>query len=116
MTIVRAGEEGLIVDNDPAIEAGENSVILHRPLDELPADTGAALTEWLEQHDVDPRRVALDAPIERDEMTMSVTWREVTPEGVIMRRKYPAVSRLDGWPAPFPQDLVAFAEHASKTA
>ena len=91
------------LDND--VDTTDTQLTLHRPLEQLDEPRRDAVARWLIAHDIDPGRVALDAPIQRDETTFSLAWRERTDEGLVVHRVFPAVTKDDHWPAPFPEEL-----------
>ncbi len=100
------------VHEHPDLEATDDSITIHRPLGELDDRDRAALTEWLIQHGIDPDHVAVGAAIERDELGMSLVWREDTPAGRVLHHRFPAVDAGERWPAPFPEPLRAWRESA----
>ena len=91
------------LDND--VDTTDTQLTLHRTLEQLDEPRRDAVARWLIAHDIDPGRVALDAPIQRDETTFSLAWREQTDEGLGVHRVFPAVTKDDHWPAPFPEEL-----------
>lgn len=88
------------------VEADEVTLVLRRPLAELPPAVRTAISGWLLDHGVDPARVALDQPVRRDEASLSVSWREECEGALVVRHHFPPVDPKDRWPAPFPSGLV----------
>ena len=102
----------MLLQEGPDLETTDESITIHRPLGELCDRDRAALTEWLTQHGIDPAHVAVGAAIERDELGMSLVWREDTPAGRVLHHRFPAVESGQRWPAPFPEPLRAWGESA----
>ncbi len=91
---------------DWGVDADEVDLTLRRPLAELPDSTRIAVTGWLIGHHIEPSRVAIDSPVRRNEASSSVSWREEREGGVVVRHFFPAVDPRDGWPAPFPREIL----------
>lgn len=83
----------------------ETELVLRRPLQSLAPEIRGAIASWLRDHGIDPVDVALDAPVSRHELSRSVSWHEQTPDGLLLRRRFPPV--INDWPAPFPRCVVA---------
>ncbi len=113
MRITTDGQPGQPATDGPGIEVGERFLTLHVPPSRLPAPDASILNGWLEAHGIDPDRLALDVPIERDELSASLKWRERTADGVILHHRLPAVSGDDTWPAPFPDFAAATVRPAA---
>ena len=75
------------------------------PVTALPERTRDAVTEWLREHDIDPRVLAVGEPIERDSLREMLVWREKAADGLTVRTRLPAVAEGHTWPAPFPPAL-----------
>jgi hypothetical protein len=89
------------------VEATDVALTVRKPFEQLDEATRTAIVDWLVEHGIDPALVALDAPVERDELFRGITWREDTPGGRVVRHRFPAVTAP--WPAPFPR--VAGSSH-----
>ncbi|MAS55533.1 hypothetical protein [Nocardioides sp.] len=91
---------------DIDVDTTETQLTLRRPLELLEEHERGAVSEWLLAHRVDPARVAVGSPIQRDETTSSLSWREQTDDGLVVHRSFPPVSTGERWPAPFPAELL----------
>lgn len=96
------------------IEASTTSVVIHRSIDELPEPQRTALVEWLRAHDLDPAIVQPRTALERCESTPSITWRQMTDDGIVAHRHFPPVTGDALWPAPFPPVLLTPALGAER--
>lgn len=87
------------------IECSSTQLTLLRPLADLPCEIAAEVIGWLRAHGLDPARVAVGRPIERNEGSVSVSWREQTVDGMRVHSTFPPVGHRAQWPAPFPATL-----------
>lgn len=86
------------------VRHSESQVHLLRPLDEMSAPVKRAMTRWLWDHGITPSTVAVGLPIERDDVTHVLIWREQQPDGSVLKRwRYAAHDGEGLWPAPFPE-------------
>ena len=88
--------------SDSSIACTADALTLNAPVGTLPAPAREAVTAWLREHDIDPIAIAVGQPIERDERREILVWREQAADGVLVRTRFPAISRGATWPAPFP--------------
>ena len=100
-------EDPPLLADDDDVDASETDLMLHRPLREIEEPRRSAVRGWLVEHQIDPDRVAVGAPVERHESSSSVAWREENDQGLVVRRLFPAVAAADRWPAPFPDEVLS---------
>ncbi len=93
-----------MTDRRQFVDTTETQMTLRQPLEHLDEADRVAIAAWMTEHGIDPDTVALNVPIERNAHTLSVSWREQTPDGLVVHSRFPPVTGR--WPAPFPDSVL----------
>lgn len=85
------------------LQMTEDELILFVPLKSLTSPTRDAMSSWLNDHEIDPAKIALGTPIVRDAVTGTLSWQELNPDDTITRRwRFSPIHHDHAWPARFP--------------